>query len=102
VPSRVEAFGLAAAEAMAGARPVVATRAGALDEVIDHSHTGYLVPVDVTDELAAAALALLADPERAARMGRAGRARAAMRFGMDRFIHRVLSLYTEILPGWLK
>ncbi|MDG6996866.1 MAG: glycosyltransferase family 4 protein [Nitrososphaerota archaeon] len=44
VPSRYEPFGIAAVEAMACGRPVVASRVGGLKEIIEESVTGFLVP----------------------------------------------------------
>ena len=54
--------------------PVVATRVGALPEMVQDGVTGLLVAHD-DDALAAAIGALLDDPDRAAAMGRAGRTR---------------------------
>jgi len=66
VPSRsAETFGLAAAEAMAAGAPVVASRIGALPEVVGEE--GALVPPGDPDALAAAALARLGDEEAGAR-----------------------------------
>ena len=48
MPSRWEAFGLTAIEAMKYARPVIASNRGALPEVVKNGHTGYIV--DFTDE----------------------------------------------------
>lgn len=100
VPSRNEAFGLAAVEAMASGRPVVASRAGALPEVVQDGQVGWLIPVDDDAALADAAAALIDDPERAQAMGRAGRRLAEERFAIERCIGEVLSLYRELVPQW--
>lgn len=58
----------------AAALPVVASAVGQLPAIVRHGQTGLLVPPSDPDALAAAIDALVADPERAAAMGRAGRA----------------------------
>ncbi len=76
VPSFFEGFGFPASEAMACGVPVIANAAGALPEVVGTGgEAGLLVPPRDPRALAAAAEAVLADPDRAARMGRAARER---------------------------
>ena len=87
----------AALEAMAAARPVVARRVGALPETIAHGDTGFLVDEDRPEAVAAALGAVLADRERAAAMGRAGRQRVATEFGPDRSVTIVERVYRRIL-----
>ena len=93
-----EAFGLAAAEAMAAGLPVVASRVGGLVEVVEHGTTGLLVAPGDPAALAAATDALLDDEQGSRRMGRAGRARAAERFSMDGYVAGLLSIYREVAP----
>ncbi len=76
VPSFFEGFGFPASEAMACGLPVVANAAGALPEVVgSDGEAGRLVPPRDPPALAAAIGEVLAEPERAARMGRAARDR---------------------------
>ena len=75
-PSRAEAFGMAAVEAMAAGLPVVASDVGGLPEVVT-ADTGLLVPPGDPAALAAALVRLADDPGARAAMGRAGTARAA-------------------------
>jgi len=76
VPSFFEGFGFPASEAMACGLPVVANAAGALPEVVGTGgEAGRLVPPRDARALASAIADVLAEPERAARMGRAARAR---------------------------
>ncbi len=73
VPStRPEPLGQVALEAAAAARPVVASRAGGVAEVVRDGETGLLVPPDDPAALAAALARLAAEPEEAASMGRKG------------------------------
>ncbi len=75
LPARHEPFGLVVLEAMYAGLPVVATRIGALQEMVEDGVTGYLVAPGNIDALVVALLAVLTDPQ-AAGMGRSGRARA--------------------------
>jgi len=95
-PSEREGFGLAAAEAMAFGRPVVAAAGGALLELVADGETGLLVaPRDAT-ALREAVERLLADPELRDQLGREARARARARFGWDSVIERTLEVYRRI------
>lgn len=90
------AFGLVAAEALACATPVVASRAGAIPEVV--GDCGTLVPPGDVEALAAAIDADLAQPDRLLEMGRRGRARVAARFGVERMLDGLEAIYTELAP----
>ncbi len=68
------------AEAMSQGLPVVASRAGAIDELVEDGRTGLLVPPDDPRALAAAVAELLRDPERRRAMGLAGRSVIETRF----------------------
>ncbi|HEY7018486.1 MAG TPA: glycosyltransferase family 4 protein [Gaiellaceae bacterium] len=72
MPSRFEAFGRAAVEAMGNALPCITTDVGGLPEVVDDGRTGLLVPPDDPPALAEALISLLSDPARAEQLGRAG------------------------------
>ncbi|HVY60846.1 MAG TPA: glycosyltransferase, partial [Planctomycetota bacterium] len=78
-----EPFGRVLIEAMACARPVVATAVGGVPEVVEDGVTGLLVPPAQPGRLADAVGRLLASPELRAAMGEAGRRRAAERFAHD-------------------
>lgn len=80
LPSRREGFGLVLVEAMAAGRPVVASRAGGIPEVVEDGVTGLLVPTEDVPALAAALDSLAARPGERARMGRQGRHVAGRRF----------------------
>jgi glycosyltransferase involved in cell wall biosynthesis len=98
-PSRLEGFGLAALEAMAAGKAVVASRAGGLPEVVEEGVTGDLVPPGDAGALAAAITRLLQDADRRERYGRAGRERAREKFPLRGMVRGWTNLYRELLSG---
>jgi glycosyltransferase involved in cell wall biosynthesis len=87
----------AALEAMAAGRPVVARRIGALPEAVEHGVTGLLVDDERPESVEAALATLAGDPERARRMGEAGRQRAVETFSPEHHAEEVEAIYLEIL-----
>lgn len=96
VPSLYEGFSLPTAELMACATPLVVSRAGAIPEVVgpDGECADLVTPGDV-GELEAAIAALLDDPARRERMGRAGRARVDALFSWRAVAAATAQAYTE-------
>ncbi len=80
LPTRLEPFGNVFVEAMWHQLPIVATRAGALPDLVEDGVNGFLVPPEDAAELAERLSELLDDPERCAKMGLASRDRAAGRY----------------------
>ena len=97
LPSRLEGLGVAALEAMAAARPVVASAVGGLAEAVVHEHTGLLVPPDDPAALAAALARLLEDPSLCKRLGDAGPARVHEEYSADQMVGAYEALYAEVL-----
>ncbi|MEU4575098.1 MULTISPECIES: glycogen synthase [Nonomuraea] len=107
-PSVYEPMGIVNLEAMACETAVVATATGGIPEVVADGETGLLVPIDqgpdgtphdperFAGDLAARVNALLADPARAAALGRAGRARAVEHFSWATVARRTLALYDSL------
>jgi glycosyltransferase involved in cell wall biosynthesis len=95
-PSRFEAFGVSIVEAMLAGLPVVATAAGGTCDAVADGETGILVAADDPHALAQAIKELLADPDRARAMGRAGRERALQRFTGERMASGFEALYSEL------
>jgi phosphatidylinositol alpha-1,6-mannosyltransferase len=91
MPSRQEGFGLAYAEAMWWGLPCIGSTADAAGQVIVAGETGELVPYGDVAALERALVRLLSDPERATRMGEAGRRRAGECFGYGRFREDLLA-----------
>jgi len=93
VPSRAEGLGIAALEAMAAGRPVVASRVGGLVEVVDHEETGILVSPDEPAQLAAAIERLARSAEDRVRLGTAAAAAVRERFSLDAMAAGTLACY---------
>jgi glycosyltransferase involved in cell wall biosynthesis len=93
LPSFEEGLPLTVLEAMAQARPVVATAVGGTPEAVVDGETGLLVPPGDAGALAEALRSLLEEPERARRLGEAGRDRVRERFSAEEASRRVLALY---------
>jgi N-acetyl-alpha-D-glucosaminyl L-malate synthase BshA len=94
--SDAESFGLAALEALACKVPVVGARAGGLPEVVADGESGFLLPVGDVEGMAAAALALLTDPERHRRFGETARRQAVARFRQDAIVARYRAVYERV------
>lgn len=95
--SRNEGSPVSLIEAMAAARPVVATRVGGVPDLVEDGVAGCLVPPGDADAMATAVHALLADPERRRAMGAAGRKRVAPSFSAERLLADMDRLYTDLL-----
>ncbi|MFC7309697.1 glycogen synthase [Streptomyces monticola] len=103
-PSVYEPLGIVNLEAMACGTAVVASAVGGIPEVVSDQETGLLVPYDekrpeaFEEQLGALLGRLARDPETAARMGAAGRARAVREFGWSAVARRTVDVYEELLP----
>ena len=95
-PSLYEPLGIVNLEAMACGTAVVASAVGGIPEVVSDGETGLLVPPDDPGALAGALGALIADPARAAALGRAGRERAVAEFGWQAVAAQTAALYAEL------
>lgn len=99
VPSRYEGFGLPAVEAMACGTPVVATRAGALTEVMTLTGGGLTAERDDPDSIAAAVRSLLDHPENQRSMARRGRERILETLSWPRVAAATAEVYEEIVSS---
>ncbi|HTL52475.1 MAG TPA: glycosyltransferase [Planctomycetota bacterium] len=95
--SHLEGLGTTLMDAQYCGLPIVATLAGGIPEVVEHGVTGLLAAPRDSAAVAAAILALAADPERRATMGKAGRLRAQQLFVCDRMVEQTLAVYQELL-----
>lgn len=94
-----EAFGRVVIEAMAMAKPVVATRSGGVPEIVEEGVTGILVPPGDAEALAEAIVTLLLDENRAKQMGLEGRRKIKRFYGLRTHLENIESLYLRLLEG---
>jgi glycosyltransferase involved in cell wall biosynthesis len=92
--SEMEGLGSAALAAMAAGVPVIASRVGGLSEIVQHGETGILVD---DNNFESAIRQLLAEPARAAEMGRRGRELVRERFTIDHMVAETREVYEEVL-----
>jgi glycosyltransferase involved in cell wall biosynthesis len=98
LPSRWEGLPFVVLEAMAHAKPVVATTVDGVPEAVIQGITGLLVPTESVDALAAAIASLLDDADRRATYGAAGRARFLDTFRTELVVQRLLDAYRQVVP----
>ena len=84
-------------EAMAAAKPVVATRVGGVSDVILDKESGYLVQSKDAEGLARGILDLLRAPDRAREMGLAGRVAVQPKYASETMLANIEKLYLELL-----
>ena len=94
--SVTEGLGTSALDAMAAGRPVVATRAGGLSEVVEDGETGVLVPIRDAPALAAAITRLLEDQAWRDQCGRKALEQARRRFTAARMVDETVAVYAGL------
>ena len=97
MPSLNEALSNVVLESMAAGAPTVATRVGGTPEAVVDGVTGILVSPADSAALADAIVHLLSNPELAAHLGCAARARIADHFSVRRMVRATEDLYTDLL-----
>jgi L-malate glycosyltransferase len=94
--SREEGMGSVLLDALAFGRPIAATRAGGIPELVDDGETGLLAPVSDPHALGDAIATLLSDAQLRARFSENGTSRA-MDFSVERMTDRTVAVYQEVL-----
>lgn len=95
-PARYEGYGMTPLEAMASGVPVVASKTGAYEEMIDAGKTGYLVDIGETKSLTEAIKAATDSQQNLALLGRNAKTNATMNFALSNEISRINSVYVEM------
>lgn len=96
-PQRWEGFGLTPLEAMACGSPVVATRAGAFEELVQDGETGTLVDVEDLEAMTAATARLLDDADLRAEWARNARAHAETHCRIEQEAEALCAIYRGLL-----
>ncbi len=113
-PSIYEPLGIVNLEAMAVGLPVVGTNTGGIPDCIEDGVTGTLVPIEqlqdgsgtplnpeqFVSDLASALTEMCADPERAARLGKAGRKRVEEHFSWEAIAEKTYEFYTKVITNY--
>jgi glycosyltransferase involved in cell wall biosynthesis len=92
-----EPFGRTIIEAMAAGKPVVATRSGGPQEIIEEGGNGFLVEVGDDVAMASRIAELLDDPEKMDAMGQAARLRATRFFDLGLSVKHIESIFSDVL-----
>ena len=97
VPStEAESFGLVALEAMLASKPVIASDAGGLKEIVIHNTTGMLVAVHNEEMLANAINNLVDSPLTRITLGNKGYERAITQFSLEKYVAGVVSVFEDV------
>ncbi len=99
LPSHAEALPMAVLEGMAWGFPIIATRVGAIPEVVGDGEEGLLIEPGDVPALTECLLRIDGDPELRRRLGAAGRARVTASFSLEAMAERVAGIYAEILAA---
>ncbi len=99
LPSGNEGTPVSAIEALAAARPVVATRVGGVPDVVRDGEDGFLVEPGDVDALADRLALLARAPDLRRRMGEAGQVRVRSRYAVERMLDDTDRLYRALLAG---
>jgi len=94
--SVTEGLGTSLLDAMACSRPIVATNAGGIPEVVEEGVTGLLVPPRDHAAMADAIISLISDKARLQAMGAAGFARVNEKFTVERMIAGTAAVYARV------
>ena len=95
---RREAFGAALVEAMAAGLPVIATRSGGPEEIVEHGYTGWLINSYGIRPLESALVEFYNTPkDKLVKMGEKGAEIAKIRYNKNQMIKQYASLYRSIL-----
>lgn len=92
-----ESFGVAAVEAMACGRPVIATKVAGFKEVMEEGKTGYLVPIEDYETMAVYMLKLYRDQELRNELGVNGRKRVERLYDWNQCVDTMINLYMSML-----
>lgn len=96
-PALTEGFGIAVAEAMHLAKPVIVADAGGLPELVEHGKSGFIASISDPEEWAQYIVAMYRDNEMLRSIGNNARIRAVQLFSVQKFVEDHERLYRELL-----
>jgi len=99
MPSVAESFGITYLEAWMCRRPVLGGRIDSTRCVIDEGRDGLLADPHDPEDIAAAILKLLADPEGRARMAQAGHEKTLANYTWERVVDKVEGVYRDLVKA---
>lgn len=99
VPSKVEAFGQTASEAISCGTPVIAFNTSGLKDIVDHKKNGYLAEPYNTEDLADGIAWILEDEEKLNNLKEAARNKALNKFDIKKVVQQYILLYKTILDN---
>jgi glycosyltransferase involved in cell wall biosynthesis len=99
LPSYAEGLPMAMLEAMAHGMPVIATRVGAIPEVVTDGVEGFLIEPGDVAALADRMVQMERDPSLRHRMGQAARKRVEQGYSIETMVERLMAVYKEVLTG---
>jgi glycosyltransferase involved in cell wall biosynthesis len=92
-----EGFPNVITRAMAFGKPAIASRIGAIPEIVEHEHTGLLCETGNTNELTSQIKMLYAEPARCRQLGEAGRLKAKAAYSPEVVYRRLMAIYAKAL-----
>lgn len=96
MPSLQEGFGVAAVEAFACSRPVVATDVGGIPEIVTDGYDGYLINPNNIKELSYAMIKMISDTKRMREMGFNGYETAKQKFDWEKSVDMMVEVYESL------
>ncbi len=97
--SSTEGFSIACCEAMAAGLPVISTRSGGPEQILDGGRCGLLVPPNDPSALAEAIVKITRSPAEAARLAELGRARVSAHYGTDAMLGSYAALVDDVIAN---
>ncbi len=93
MPSLQEGFGVAAVEAFACCRPVIATNVGGIPEIVTNGQNGYMVDPNNVQQLANVMIKMISEKECIAKMGLNGYEVAKEKYDWEKCVDKMVAVY---------